>query len=109
MQSSPLPSSPPFMSGVCSSTFQSTLPRLAAPPCALRSPDTAERHFDAHCFVKIQRNAKDCLAVGSAVPEDYKAFLASRLKTVEVKNSPSVSDVRFDYARNHSKRRRSRR
>ncbi|WP_187152081.1 hypothetical protein [Treponema endosymbiont of Eucomonympha sp.] len=27
MQSSPLPSSPPFMSGVCSSTFQSTLPR----------------------------------------------------------------------------------
>ncbi|WP_162510568.1 hypothetical protein [Treponema endosymbiont of Eucomonympha sp.] len=26
MQSSPLPSSPPFMSGVCSSTFQSTLP-----------------------------------------------------------------------------------
>ncbi|WP_187152129.1 hypothetical protein [Treponema endosymbiont of Eucomonympha sp.] len=28
MQSSPLPSSPPFMSGVCSSTFQSTLPRV---------------------------------------------------------------------------------
>ncbi|WP_306700876.1 transposase [Treponema endosymbiont of Eucomonympha sp.] len=28
-QSSPLPSSPPFMSGVCSSTFQSTLPRLS--------------------------------------------------------------------------------
>ncbi|WP_373604381.1 hypothetical protein [Treponema endosymbiont of Eucomonympha sp.] len=27
MQSSPLPSSPPFMSGVCSSTFKSTLPR----------------------------------------------------------------------------------
>ncbi|WP_187152033.1 hypothetical protein [Treponema endosymbiont of Eucomonympha sp.] len=27
MQSSPLPSSPPFMSGVYSSTFQSTLPR----------------------------------------------------------------------------------
>ncbi|WP_441351105.1 hypothetical protein [Treponema endosymbiont of Eucomonympha sp.] len=27
MQSSPLPSSPPFMSGVCSSIFQSTLPR----------------------------------------------------------------------------------
>ncbi|WP_162510795.1 hypothetical protein [Treponema endosymbiont of Eucomonympha sp.] len=26
MQSSPLPSSPPFMSGVCFSTFQSTLP-----------------------------------------------------------------------------------
>ncbi|WP_162510883.1 hypothetical protein [Treponema endosymbiont of Eucomonympha sp.] len=26
MQSSPLPSSPPFMSGVCSSTFKSTLP-----------------------------------------------------------------------------------
>ncbi|WP_373604398.1 hypothetical protein [Treponema endosymbiont of Eucomonympha sp.] len=28
MQSSPLPSSPPFMSGVCSSIFQSTLPSL---------------------------------------------------------------------------------
>ncbi|WP_162510886.1 hypothetical protein [Treponema endosymbiont of Eucomonympha sp.] len=26
MQSLPLPSSPPFMSGVCSSTFKSTLP-----------------------------------------------------------------------------------
>ncbi|WP_162510593.1 hypothetical protein [Treponema endosymbiont of Eucomonympha sp.] len=28
MQSSPLPSSPPFMSGVCSSTFKSTLPKV---------------------------------------------------------------------------------
>ncbi|WP_162510636.1 hypothetical protein [Treponema endosymbiont of Eucomonympha sp.] len=31
MQSSPLPSSPPFMSGVCSSTFKSTLPKTF--PC----------------------------------------------------------------------------
>ncbi|WP_162510598.1 hypothetical protein [Treponema endosymbiont of Eucomonympha sp.] len=31
MQSSPLPSSPPFMSGVYSSIFQSTLPRLTVP------------------------------------------------------------------------------
>ncbi|WP_187152132.1 hypothetical protein [Treponema endosymbiont of Eucomonympha sp.] len=33
MQSSPLPSSPPFMSGVCSSTFQSTLPSRYAGVC----------------------------------------------------------------------------
>ncbi|WP_162510863.1 hypothetical protein [Treponema endosymbiont of Eucomonympha sp.] len=33
MQSSPLPSSPPFMSGVCSSTFQSTLPSGTARRC----------------------------------------------------------------------------
>ncbi|WP_373604380.1 hypothetical protein [Treponema endosymbiont of Eucomonympha sp.] len=32
MQSSPLPSSPPFMSGVCSSTFKSTLPRQCLSP-----------------------------------------------------------------------------
>ncbi|WP_187152138.1 hypothetical protein [Treponema endosymbiont of Eucomonympha sp.] len=38
MQSSPLPSSPPFMSGVCSSTFKSTLPSASRP---LAFPATA--------------------------------------------------------------------
>ncbi|WP_187152158.1 hypothetical protein [Treponema endosymbiont of Eucomonympha sp.] len=35
MQSSPLPSSPPFMSGVCSSIFQSALPKVPSSRRAL--------------------------------------------------------------------------
>ncbi|WP_187152042.1 hypothetical protein [Treponema endosymbiont of Eucomonympha sp.] len=39
MQSSPLPSSPPFMSGVYSSIFQSTLPRPSPSGVASKEKD----------------------------------------------------------------------
>ncbi|WP_373604387.1 hypothetical protein [Treponema endosymbiont of Eucomonympha sp.] len=62
MQSSPLPSSPPFMSGVCSSTFKSTLPSLTrgarvsgeaetpSPPCSLRFPVLPYNRQEQLCF-----------------------------------------------------------
>ncbi|WP_162510762.1 hypothetical protein [Treponema endosymbiont of Eucomonympha sp.] len=58
MQSSPLPSSPPFMSGVCSSTFQSTLPRAGQRQRTGREAGTLQSGHETPAKADARRGIK---------------------------------------------------
>ncbi|WP_162510539.1 hypothetical protein [Treponema endosymbiont of Eucomonympha sp.] len=80
MQSSPLPSSPPFMSGVCSSTFQSTLPSAeeTAPIVHEASPTAARKRTVPRCACGDRQVGVPC---GSGIPQESRKCSAKNADT----------------------------